>query len=279
MDTYKKLSGTAPADAGGSSVSLLPAGQTYEPTVFIATAAPVTPTPTPIFDIYDPMRTTPEPGSGDDTAPLETPFTGRTKVSRYPKNEMLMLNETVREMRETNPDIIGRLTIPGVLDEIVVQSNNVFYLTHDSTGSFSASGAVFIDEACSLQSPPENLLLRGNSSVTGKTFEPLNLFATADGAFVANARIAHLLTPYEDEYYTLFAIITASADPASQNYFDYASHPTFASDAEMLSYVQRAAARSRFNFGVPVDASDRLLTLSTVSNDGSCVILLYRMVR
>lgn len=280
-DYYHKLSGTTTADPAGQTIALLPAGQTYEPTVPVVTAVKATPSPTPIIDVYDPMRVTAEPGAEDFTSPQETPFSGRTKVSRYPKNEMLMLSDAVRTMRTDmgNNNIIGRLTIPGLLDEVVVQSNNVYYLTHDVHDNFSSSGAVFVDESCTLQTPPENLLLRGNSSVSGKVFGPLNTFATADGSYIATVRTAHLLTPYEEENYTLFAVIPSTADPSAANYFDYASHPTFASDAEMLSYVQKAASLSRFNFGVTVNPGDRLLTLATVSSDNTCVILIYRMMQ
>ena len=177
-----------------------------------------------------------------------------------------------------NADVIGRLTIPGVLDEVVVKRNNTYYLTRNYRGASSDAGAVFADESCSLRIPPENLLLRGQSAVEGKTFAPLWQCATAGRDFVASAASATLTTLYEQAQYTLFAVIVADSDPASGSYFNYGSHPTFATDEAMLTYVESARTHSLYQFNVDVQASDRLLTLATIGGD-SCLVLLWRMDR
>ena len=112
----------------------------------------------------------------------------------------------------------------------------------------------------------------------GKTFAPLWQYATAGGNFAASAATATLTTLYEEAQYTLFAVIVADSDPASGSYFNYASHPTFATDEAMLAYVESARAHSLYQFNVDVQASDRLLTLATIGGD-SCLVLLWRMNR
>ena len=98
------------------------------------------------------------------------------------------------------------------------------------------------------------------------------------GGFVASAATATLTTLYEEEKYVLFAVIEADSDPISSRYFNYASHPTFATDEAMLAYVNTARRHSLYPFNTDVAASDRLLTLATVGGDSS-VVLMYRMVR
>jgi len=174
---------------------------------------------------------------------------------------------------------VGQLTIPGVLEEVVVQRNNTYYLTHNYRGSSSDAGAVFVDESCSLRSPPENLLLRGQGTIEGKVFAPLWQYATAGRDFVASATTAHLTTLYEEADYVLFAVIRASSNPSSPDYFNYAGYSSFATDADMLSYIETARTHSLYSFNVDVTASDRLLTLATLGSGNESLVLLFRQIR
>lgn len=264
-----------------SRVELLPAGQTYTPT---QTPEPVkvaaTPVPTPIIPINEPAAASLNKRETSSEAPQEAAPTpvARTREIAYPKNEMRNIMPGLIDLRAENADVVGRLVIDGVLDEVVVQRNNTYYLTHNYRGSNSSAGAVFADESCTLQKPPENLLLRGQSASPGKVFAPLWQFVNGGRDFVAANTYATLTTLYEEERYVLFAVIQAASDPASAGYFSYASHPTFTTDDAMLAYVQQAREHSLYQFNVEVLASDRLLTLATIGGD-SCLVLLYKMVR
>ena len=280
-DNYRERNGTE-LESGAARVELLPAGQTFAPTATPMPTQPVqTPTPTPVIPIRE--AAVQSLNRRDSTSVQETPEPSstpnpRTRLDAYPDNPLRNVMESLLPLCQENADVIGQLTIPGVLDEVVVQRNNTYYLTRNCRGVSSEAGAVFADESCSLRVPPENLLLRGQSSVKGKTFAPLWQYATAGGNFAASAATATLTTLYEEAQYTLFAVIVADSDPASGSYFNYASHPTFATDEAMLAYVESARAHSLYQFNVDVQASDRLLTLATIGGD-SCLVLLWRMNR
>ena len=280
-DDYRERNGTE-LESGATRVELLPAGQTFTPTATPMPTQPVqTPTPTPVIPIREAavqslnkrdssnVQQTPEPSATPNP---------RTRLDAYPNNPLRNVMESLLPLCQENADVIGQLTIPGVLDEVVVQRNNTYYLTHSYRGVSSEAGAVFADESISLRVPPENLLLRGQSTVEGKTFAPLWQYATAGGSFMSSAASATLTTLYEQAQYTLFAVIVADSDPASSGYFNYGSHPTFATDADMLAYVESARAHSLYQFNVDVQAGDRLLTLATIGGDG-CLVLLWRMNR
>ena len=127
--------------------------------------------------------------------------------------------------------------------------------------------------------PPENLLLRGQGGVPGKTFAPLWQYVSGGSEFVSANMMAQLTTLYEEESYVLFAVIVADASSSSNQYFNYASSPTFTTDEAMLRYVESARQHSLYQFNVDVAASDRLLTLATLGNDQNTLVLIYRMVR
>lgn len=262
----------------GAKVDLLPEGQTYVPT---ATPSPTifapTPSPTPIIPVYGALglvepENTPEP---DATAAPGL----RTRLTHYPKNPMCNITESLREMVAENSDVIGRLEIPGVLNETVMQRNNTYYLNHSAAGAACEYGAVFADQSCTLRMPPENLLLRGQGGVPGKTFAPLWQYVSGGSSFVSANMMARLSTLYEEENYVLFAVIVADTSSSSSSYFNYASNPTFTTDEAMMRYVESARQHSIYQFNVDVVPSDRLLTLATLGNGQNTLVLMYRMVR
>jgi len=203
--------------------------------------------------------------SGDAAQPSPAPVL-RTKLRQYPNNPLRNPIELISKQQVEYPDVVGKLVIPGVLEEWIVQRNNTYYLNHNFRGTSAEGGAVFMDVACTLDNPPENLHLRGSGSVPGKTFHPLWQYKTGGSAFGYASPTAHVTTLYEEVEYHLFAVIEASGDPASSFYFNYASHPTFATDDEMMNYVAQTRQRSLYHLSTEVSPGDRLLTLSTVSS-------------
>ena len=267
---------------GAARVDLLPAGQTYVPTASpTPTLYAATPVPSPIIPINEAAiaslngRETSDPAAQPQ---LSATAGARVRLSGYPKNPLRNVQESLVSLVAQNGDVVGRLVIPDVLDEVVLQRNNTYYLNHTLLGTTDEAGAVFADESCSLRVPPENLLLRGQSSVPDKVFSPLWQFISGGASFAAAHTTAQLTTLYEDERYFLIAVLVAGSDPRADNYFNYASQPTFTTDEAMLTYVDSLRRHSLYDFAVDVQASDRLLTLATLGNDNS-LVLVYRMAR
>ena len=265
---YQEQQGQA-LEQAGVKVDLLPAGETF------------TPTSTPQVFAAPKAEAVQSGNGGETSADTVEEETTRTRLRRYPDNPLCNVLDSMKEISTEYPDVLARLYIPGVLDEYVVQRNNTYYLTHNYRGSLSDGGAVFLDRDCFISTPPENLLLRGEGNVAGVSFAPLWQYESGGIGFAAGACFAQLTTLYEDARYVLFSVIVADSDPAKPGYFDYASHDTFDTDAQMMEYVQSAADRSLYGFSVSVEPSDRLMTLATVSSrgNGKCLVLLFRMVR
>lgn len=265
---YQEQQGQA-LEQAGVKVDLLPAGETF------------TPTSTPQVFAAPKAEAVQSGNGGETSADTVEEETTRTRLRRYPDNPLCNVLDSMKEISTEYPDVLARLYIPGVLDEYVVQRNNTYYLTHNYRGSLSDGGAVFLDKDCFISTPPENLLLRGEGNVAGVSFAPLWQYESGGIGFAAGACFAQLTTLYEDARYVLFSVIVADSDPAKPGYFDYASHDTFDTDAQMMEYVQSAADRSLYGFSVSVEPSDRLMTLATVSSrgNGKCLVLLFRMMR
>ncbi|MEF9880224.1 MAG: class B sortase, partial [Clostridia bacterium] len=278
---YLERKGVA-LDSDAMRVELPPPGVTFEPTQ--APALVETPSPEPVFIINDAAAVSlnhRDTSNVSEPAPITPTPNPRTKQFSYPDNPLLNIMASIQAAHAENADVVGHVVIDGLLDEAVVMRNNTYYLNHSAQGSPSESGAVFIDESCALRFPPENLLLRGQSAIAGKVFAPLWRFKEDGSAFVASATTLKLTTLYEETHFVLFAVIVAGSTPGLSDYFNFASHPSFASDQSMLDYVQSAKEHSLYQFKVDVDATDRLLTLATLGNSTSnqSLVLLYRMLR
>ena len=276
-----ELAGVDP-NATAEAVDLLPAGQTYAPT---NTPLPVrTPTPEPRIAQNDPLiGVLDSGGAAGDIQTVQPAVTSpaRTRLTAYPNNPLLNVSDEFTTLRQQNADVVGRLTIDGVLDETLVQRNNTYYLTHNARNVMGYGGAVFVDEGILLKKPPENLLIRGQATDEGKLLQPLAQYGLAGKAFVQSHGIVTCHTLYEQADYVVFAVIRADSDTTSANYFNYAGYLSFQTDEQMLAYVQNARSRSLYPIAVGVQASDRLLTLATLPENGdtTCWVLLCRMLR
>jgi hypothetical protein len=266
--------------ANWQAVALRPPGETYPPT-----ASPVpmqTPTPTPRIAQNDPLIAAMSSGlATDQSVAPETPAPpARYTLERYPDNPLLIVRDDIAALQAENPDIVGRLIIDGVLNEIVVKRNNTYYLNHSAMDIYSGYGAVFADENIVFSAPPENILLFGRTSNEGRTFAPLKDYISQGLDFAGRHAFLSFNSLYEEARYVIIGIVKSSSDPAAADYFDY-QRTTFATDGEMLAFASEAIGRSQYEFNAGVIATDRLLTLVTLSDgtDQSRIVIVCRMLR
>ena len=265
-----------------SRVELLPSGVTFPPTT---TPQPmVTPSPTPIIAIRGGSQPNLEDRQdvliieGQESAITAKP---RTKATRYEDNSLTNILDPYVERRKENPDIVGHLTVEGLMDETVMMRNNTYYLTHDAYGSFSEMGMVFVDEGCSLKNPPENLHLRGQSKVDGKVFAPLWMYRSGGIDFVRQHALVRVDTMYEEALYVVFAVIETTGVTRLAGDFNYGGYPSFLTDVQMENHVEAARRNSLYEIPVDVLPSDRMLTLSTISDglEDRVLVLVARKLR
>ena len=265
-----------------SRVEVLPPGVTYPPAPTPTLVA--TPGPTPIIAVRGGSQSLLEDRrDGMNVQGTEPPVSDRprTKATRYEDNSLSNILDPFVERRQENPDIVGHLTVEGLMDETVMMRNNTYYLTHDAYGASSEAGMVFMDEGCSLKNPPENLHLRGQSKVDGKVFAPLWLYSTGGIDFVRRHALVRVDTLYEEALYMVFAVIETTGAPRFASDFNYGGYPSFLTDAQMENHVEAARRNSLYDIPIDVLPSDRLLTLSTISDgqEDRVLVMVARKLR
>ena len=255
-------------------VDLLPPGVTYAPTQ----AAPAQSSGAPAVGGYaandsaaSPFTANQIPGAGSPGGSYTDPesmvsLSQRSKVDQYESNAQGDIRAPFVELHNSNADIVGHLMIGDFLDELVMFKNNTYYFSRNVHGNADIAGAVFIDELCKITSPPENLILRGQSSVEGKLLAPLHQYLDGGVLFLRQNALIRMDTIYEEGEYVIFAVFPVLGDPQAPGYFNYAGHSTFPNDREMERYVNRARQYSRYDVPVDVLPSDRLLTICTLGN-------------
>lgn len=226
-----------------------------------STAPEVTPTPQPT-DIPN-FMTPPAFADAATAVPTATPIARLASVP-YPNNPYTIVSSRFTKLRRQNEDIIGWLTVAGVVDEPVVQRDNQYYLDRDYRGYHNNNGAIFLDEAVQLRTRPYTLMLYGHNMKSGLMFGKLRNYEDP-GYYRDNAFIT-FDTIYEDGRYVIFAVSTVSTDPKSWRYVNWA-HLNSTAVASRESAIASLLRQSVYGQYIDVRADDQILLLITCVDD------------
>ena len=167
----------------------------------------------------------------------------------------------LEEIRAQNPDILGWIQMDKteINYPFVVGDDNNYYLTHAYNGEYLRSGTIFADYRCSKTSllNNRNTVLYGHNMASGEMFAVLNYYKRRPEVFTSNVVIYSF-----DGIYTYKPVLFLDTD-SSFYYFQV----KFGSDAEYEQYQDKLVKEAIWKDDYDLSASDRILTLSTCSND------------
>lgn len=201
--------------------------------------------------------------------------------SKYPQNPMLRISTVFYEMQRKNKDIVGWLKIDGVLEEAVLQRDNEYYLTHNSLGQRSVTGALFLDENCDLKTVPTQMLVHGHNMKEGAMFGSLKKYKVKDASFYRAHPFIDFNTIYETGRYVIFAVSEVDIRWDRAAYLPFWQDVRFSSADAFMNYVNKARSLSHYRCNVDVQPGDRILTLSTCegADDNKRLIVMARKLR
>lgn len=235
---------------------------TSEPT------APPTEAPTP-----EPTATLPPEAT---QPPTPTPAT-MLEAMHYPGNRYAAISSRFAKIRRQNSDIIGWLSIEGLLDEAVVQRDNTYYLRRDYRGYHNVNGALFLDESISLKTRPYTMLVYGHNMKTGAMFGNLRNYERL--TFYHNNPFVTFDTMYEEGRYVIFSVTELSLNAKEHNYFSFGklNSDNIAWRREAISTLK---SHSLYSTSIDVQPEDQILLLVTcVEDDEERRIIAARRVR
>lgn len=182
----------------------------------------------------------------------------------YPDNPYLMISDRFAKLKKKNTDIIGWITVPGQMDEPVVQRDDEYYMKHDYKNLHNANGAIFLTQECSLNRRPGGLVLFGHNMKSGMMFGWLHKYAAPD--FYHNNAYITFDTQYEDGKYVIFAVSTIHISAGSYGYVSpYALiDPKVPERGKTIDQLIRL---SEYTCEIPVSPEDQFLLLVTCTGD------------
>ena len=175
------------------------------------------------------------------------------------------------EMLAINKDYAGYVSIPGCVNEAVVQtSDNEYYLKKNIYDQTRSCGTVFADyrnvvnDYADLQS--DNIILYGHNQRDGTMFGEMDYYKWDAKYWLKNPYI-YFDNKYEHSTYVIIASFIINTEPEHDNgyVFDYQNYINFTDDHPFDTFIKELNDRSHFHTGIDVNENDKFITLSTCS--------------
>lgn len=196
---------------------------------------------------------------------------------------------------EKNSDVVAWLTLPNTkINEAVVQTrDNAYYLRRDVEKNYSFEGCYYMDYESVIfddgADMAQNTIIYGHNLGVprGVKDDPndvkfAQLLKLTEQDFAEQTPYVYLNTPAKQHVYEIFAAFYCEdkLTPVPYHYAQYTPE-------ELLTLAEDAKQRSELTYDVAVDASDKLLTLSTCTykygtysqNNRQRFVVMARLVR
>lgn len=205
------------------------------------------------------------------------------------EEEILAHNFSVMEYyKNINPDVVGFIELAGcgIAQPVVQTTDNSYYLTHTYYNGINQAGSIFMDYRCTVTEDyvSPNIVLYGHNQRDGTMFGNLKKYKY-DLDFYAENPVVTLNTEFESAQYVIFGyFVTNTLEKQDSNgevfhYHDYIE--TLSNPATFGWYMSQVQRRNQIISPVDVKYGDRLLVLSTCSNEyaDSRFVVFARMLR
>jgi len=174
------------------------------------------------------------------------------------------LYQKIKKIYDINSETVGWVTIPGTnIDYPVMQAgDNSYYLDKNYDRRYKFSGSIFLDYRNGLGTRydlSQNSVLYGHNmnaddgKISGDMFAQLMAFSSYD--FAKETPYIYFSTRQDQMIYQIFAVFYTDI-----NFYYIDVDPSAAS---FNAFINEAKSRSLYNYSVPVEMEDRILTLST----------------
>ena len=163
-----------------------------------------------------------------------------------------------------NSDTVGWIKINGTnVNYAVVQGNdNEFYLKHDFNKRSNANGWIYGDYRDDFERFGTNTIIYGHNLINKTMFGSLTWALRESWYTNSDNWYIKLSTPTSNTVWKLFSIYQIKPEIYYlKTYFD--------TDSEHQEFLETLAKRSIYNFGETLSYYDKILTLSTCSDDGT----------
>ncbi|MBR2240611.1 MAG: class B sortase [Clostridia bacterium] len=169
-----------------------------------------------------------------------------------------------------NSSTVGWLKVPNTsIDYPVVKGNdNNYYLSHSFDNTKNTAGWIFADYRNKFDGTDKNIIIYGHNRVDSSMFATLK--NTQKDYWYNNDtnKYITLTTPNGTNVYEVFSVYTKKME-------SYYITTDFSNDDEYLNFLNTIKSRSIHDFGVSLNSSDSILTLSTCDATGKSRVVVH----
>ena len=175
---------------------------------------------------------------------------------RYLKQKLIDVD--LNALRQQNSDTRAWLQVTGTnINYPVVQTtNNEYYLKHSFDKSYNSAGWVFADFRNKLDGTDRNTIFYAHARSDGSMFGSLKNILSSSWVSDDNNFTVRTVN---DNMSGLWQVFSVYHVPTTSDYIQTDFH----SDAEYLEWLNMLKARSSYKFNANMQASDKIITLST----------------
>ena len=200
-----------------------------------------------------------------------------TPVKKTPVKSGKVYQEKFDALRAkyNNDDIIGIIKVPdsSIYYPIAYSpDNNEYYLNRNLYKNRSAAGSIFMDYENSVERYDPNTVLYGHQMSSNSMFHSLGYYMNEE--YFNNHRYIIFNTIYGDNVWEVFAYFKTDT---SFNYIKV----FFKTEKDFLDLAAEMKRRSVYDTGIEIEEGDRILTLSTCTNQevNTRYVLSARMIK
>lgn len=188
--------------------------------------------------------------------------------------KMNLINVDFKELKERNKDVLGWIQVNGtnINYPFVQTTNNSYYLTHSIDKSYTDAGWVFMDYRNDINTDIKNMIIYAHARKNTTMFGSLKNILNNSWYNDINNHVIKISTEKENTLWQVFSIYRI---PTTNDYIQ----TDFINDYEYNEFLQKIKSRSRFKFNTAVNASDRILTLSTCYSNNEKVVLHAKLIK
>lgn len=197
-----------------------------------------------------------------------------TTTSLYDKYEsMNILEVNFDNLKGINPDTVGWINVPGtkINYPFVHTKDNEYYLKHTFDKTSNKKGWVYLDYRNNIDNLSKNTILYAHGLVNNQMFGSMRRVVKQSWYNNKNNRIITIVTPIGNQKWQVFS--TYTIEPES-----YYITTSFKDNDEFNNFINTLKQRSVYNYGVEVNANDKILTLSSCYDDKKRMVLHAKLI-
>ncbi len=194
--------------------------------------------------------------------------------NNYINEDKPITNDKIASLKQMNEDTVGWLKVNNTnIDYPVVQANdNEYYLTNNFKKQKDNSGWIFMDYRANSKDLSDNTIIFGhNMYYSGVMFGTLYKTKYANWYKNEQNQIIEFDTLYGEMNWKIFSIYVTELTN------DYLI-ADFSSNDKFQEFINLITNRSIYEFNTPVSTSDKILTLSTCSDNGKKRLVIHAVL-